>query len=427
MLVQARDASSGAPIPNAHIVLQVKNGQTFDQQTPSGEAWCWPIPMRTPVTITVTADHYRSYDHQTYGDGFGVTNTDLPIGLVPLTVGPIRPPYIPRGPLPPFPPGAYDHDLPFTPPAGPNRVFYRGDFCGVRVPGLPLLPEMSGYTVEGWRDNAVGGLNPPIMALDITRYWHISRDLVLENLNAHATRGYTHLQCSVGHAIEQGLSIDDYIEYSKLVQTIVGYADHWFLGGGPWSAKDKNGHWTEARDRDAAYWAPILDPWIDALLANQAIDCACVGWQLDGGNKENEPIQSIIDYFADKLRPHDVLIGTHWLNEAGAWNNPMDRFKWWQHQSGKLTWFHHQGDVNMDIPLYQAKIVDTLNPFGDGRMGAPNTFALVNYEYAAQSQFDLRASEDEGNLRGYLLSCTKAASHVGGYGNGARRPDGSIL
>jgi hypothetical protein len=427
-LVQVRDHATAAPIVGALVLLEVEGGRTFSvQANAGGDAWCWPVPMNTGVVVTVTADGYHAYDHQRYG-GFGLDNNNLPIGLTLAKPAlPPRPPYQPRAPLPPMPPGSYDRTLPFTPPVGPSRDFYRGDFCGVRVPGIPLLPEMSGFTVDGWRDNRVGGLNPPIMALDIPRYWKVSRDLVIENLNAHAIRGYTHLQCSAGHALEQGLSIDDYVEYSKLVQAIVGFADHWFLGGGPWSARDKNGNWTEARDRDRAYWAPILNPWIDALLANQAIDCACVGWQLDGGNKENEPIQSIIDYFADRLRPHDIPIGTHWLNEAGAWNFPMDRFKWWQSQRGKLRWFHHQGDVNMDIPLYQAKLVDTLQPFGDGRMGAPGEFALVIYECSAQAQFDLQMSEDVGNQRGFLLCCTAASSHVGGYGNGARRPDGSVL
>lgn len=373
-----------------------------------------------------------------------------------------RPPRVPRLPLPPAPPGEYDRTLPFVPPPGPDRLFYRGNFSGVRVPGIPILPEMSGYTVPGWKDNKVGGLNPCIMSLDITRYWNVSRDLVIANLNPHAERGYTHLQCSIGHAIEQGLTIDQYVEYAGLVKQIVGFADHWFLGGGPFSAQDKFGNWTEARDQDRNYWAAKLDPWINALLSNGLTDAACVGWQLDGGNTGTlrnidgyaspySPIQSIVDYFADRLGPHDIPIGTHWRNEAGGWWDGDDpeykghsdaRFVWWRKQRNKVYWFHHQGSTRISIPDYQAKLVDTLQPFGDGRMGTSGLFgdrpfSLTVYECSGQDQFDMvdgsgnpspyYLTEDQGDQRGMYLCCTKAASHVGGYGNGGRLIDGALL
>jgi len=215
------------------------------------------------------------------------------------------------------------------------------------------------------------------------------------------------------------------------VQSYGFFADHWFLGGGTFNA----------RDQDVTYWRPLCQPWFDALFAANAIDTCCVGWQLDGYNtgvermiqgRMQSPIQTIIDYIAGQCVPREIPVGTHWLNEAGAWNDPFDRFTWWRDQRGKQTWFHHQGDVNMDIPTYQAKLVDTLQPFGDGRMGTSGLFGdrpygLVVFECSAQAQFDLNMSEDTGDQRGMLLCCTKAASHVSGYGNGARLRDGSVL
>jgi hypothetical protein len=339
-----------------------------------------------------------------------------------------RPQPQPRAPLPPFPAGSYDRVLPFTPPSR-DVLFYRGNFCGVRVPGVPSLPESAGYTLPG-------GDKTLIMSLEIFRHTPEWQD---EILRQHAIRGYTHFQFSIGHAIEQGWPIDQYVTLAKRAQDRFGlFADHWFLGGGPWGWW--RGRTDQNRDRDAAYWAPIVDPWIDALLANQAIDCACVGWQLDAQNKEsdtrtgNGPLQSIIDHFADKLAPLNIPIGTHWINEAGAWNTPMDRFAWWKRQRNKLTWFHHQGDVNLDVPTYQAKLCDTLNPFGDGRMGrsglfGDRPFGLVVFEDSAQAQFDdpTRNTEDMGDQRGLLLCCTKAAASVSGFGNGARMSDGSPL
>jgi len=166
-------------------------------------------------------------------------------------------PPAPRPTLP-LPPGNYDKVLPFTPPAGPDKLFYRGNFCGVRVPGMRLLPGMAGYTVEGWKDNKIGGKNPPFMSIDVPRYTDDERQAILQ---AHADRGYTHFQLSIGHAIEQGLSIADYVSFANLVQSFGFFADHWFLGGGDFNA----------RDMGADYWRPLCQPWIDALLAEGAI------------------------------------------------------------------------------------------------------------------------------------------------------------
>jgi hypothetical protein len=311
-----------------------------------------------------------------------------------------------------------------------DKLTPRGAFCGITMPGLPLKPGMGGYTVNGWRDNKQGGLNPPIMALDVPRYWKDSPELVDEYLTRYASFGYTHLQCSIGHAIEAGLSLDDYIAYSARVESFNLFTDHWFLGGGPWRGRLDNGAWTEHRDRDRAHWSPIFDPWIDALLSNKVISCACVGWQLDGSNtNDHGELMSIIEYFADRLGPHDIPIGTHWVNEAGAWDE-RGRFWWWQNMRNKVLWFNHQGNTGTPIPEYQAKLVDTLNPFGDGRMGTSGLFgdrpySLILYECSAQARFDLVMSEDESDQRGYYLSCTMGKTRVGGYGDGCRLPDGS--
>lgn len=362
------------------------------------------------------------------------------LGLIPW-------PPPPRATIPAMPPGTYDHEFPWYVPLDRDIDFYRGDFGGVTVPGIPILPGQAGYTEPGWRDNLVGGKNPPIMAADIPRYWMTSRELSTQILTQHALNGYTHMQCCPGAALECGMSIDQYIEYTHDVKSIVGWADHWFLGWGPWSG-GRAGAWTEHRDRDRDHWASLCDPWIDALLANAAIDLACVGWQLDAYNtadpssKYHNPFLSIVQYFADRLKPSGIKIGTHWITESGAWNRVwfpddqgggewrVDRYRWWQEDvKGLVDLFHHQGDVNMSIPEYQAKLVDSLALLGNGHCGDAQ---LVVYEYAAQAQFNLYMSEAEGNARGYYLTCTKGprwqdriaprGDRIGGYGGGARVP-----
>lgn len=306
--------------------------------------------------------------------------------------------------------------LPFTPP-GRDVLFYRGNFCGIHIPGAPAV---------------VGG--PPdaslIMACLLDRYPREIQDAFLER---YASYGFTHLQRSIGHALPfgawSGVSLDQFIALTTRAQAYGLFADQWFLGGEA----------LMTRDADAAYWAPILDQIIDALLANAAMDTACVGWQLDQYNVPGDPILSIIDYCAEKVGPHDIPLGTHWVNEAGGWwatgGNPGNRFDWWKRMRNRVLWFHHQGDTTMartNPALYQAKLCDTLNPFGDGRMGTSGLFGdrpfgLTVFECSAQDQFNGVTSEDEGDLISYLLCCTNGTSHVAGYGNGCRRPDGSPL
>src|SRR5262249_37317562 len=157
------------------------------------------------------------------------------------------------------------------------------------------------------------------------------------------------------------------------------------------------------------------------LLKTQSIDCACVGWQLDMANIPGDPIIGIIDHFAEKLGPHEIPIGTHWVNHAGGWwatggspQNPdvVDRFSWWRRLRNPLLWFHFQGPTHYDgqpfydfpdwmINDFQGHMADTLNPFGDGRMGTSGLFgdrpfAMTIYECSGQAQFNdpLDCTED---------------------------------
>ncbi len=191
------------------------------------------------------------------------------------------------------------------------------------------------------------------------------------------------------------------------------------------------------------------------MLAAGVVDSACVGWQLDQWMQDspgNKTI-SLIALIADAL-PSTVPVYTHWVNEALAWwktggevwtdkyqtINVVDRFTWWQAMAPYLTGGYHQGDTAMavnDPKLYQDKLKDTLDPFNDGkgrmglslRSGTPVPFRLVGFEGTGQGQFDGWISEETGDSRGYLITCTTGAGGTGlsGYGNGARRPDGSAL
>lgn len=409
------------PLPETTVTLTLDD-QTVVKGVHQGgpESGMFHLPLVDPPNhrewggwVAVESPGYRPQFHRV---NVGPVSPDW-VSDVDLqkTVTRIEVPLVQRAPLPQFPPGSYDKTFPNLGPK--DKLTYRGQFCGLRVAGAPAVPEGVNFTTTGQSDI--------IMAMHLDRYPEEWQHKILET---YASYGYTHFQQSLGHSRAYGRTIKEYVATSKLIQSYGLFADHWFLGGPG-----------DPRDADAGYYAPVLQPYMDALKGESAIDTACVGWQLDGYNEPGAKIMSIIDYIASELVPHEIPIGTHWMNEAGAWwktndtdGRPRNRFEWWQWCRGRISFFHHQGSTTIDIPLYQAKLVDTLAPFGDGRMGTSGLFGdipfkLVAFECSAQNQFDQKTTEAEGDLRSYLLCCTKGGHGVQGYGNGCRSPEGFTL
>lgn len=354
--------------------------------------------------------------------------TDGGPGFQPIT--PVR-----RAPLGPFPqPPGYKFVLPFRPP-GRDLLFYRGQFCGIRIPGAPIVP-------------GCNASNPDLVMTCLLD--HYPAEIQDRFLLKYAQNGYTHLQRSIGHALAYGdwpgVSLDSFIALSRRAQQAYGlWCDQWFLGGDA----------LLVRDQTAAYWAPILDPMIDQMLAAGVVDTACVGWQLDQWNAPGNPLIGIISWIARKL-PRSIPLYTHWADEALAWwktggevwtdeftgsTNVMDRFTWWWVMQPYLTGGHHQGNTTMarrDTRQYQDRLCDTLDYFGGdtgkGNMGQSHRngvapFRMTVFEDTAQDQFDGSCSEDEGDMIGFLLMCTQShnGATMSGYGNGARLQDGWSL
>lgn len=321
--------------------------------------------------------------------------------------------------------------MPFTPPQGRDIDFYRGNFCGIRVKGAPA--------VAGSNDQ-----NPElVMAALLDNYPQRIQEKYLE---LYAGYGYTHLQRSLSHALGYGHSTQEFAALSRKAKAFGLFVDTWFI------ANEFPGF---QPNQDASFWAPRLDPHIDLLTGEGAIDLACPSWQMDQVNSgaPGNATLSVIKYVADKLP--GVPIYTHWVNEALAWwktggevwadehgsLNVMDRFTWWYACRPYLTGGHHQGNTTMaraQPKLYQDKMLDTLDYFGGDtgkgnmgqslRSGTPQSFKLTVFECTAQDQFNGTCSEDEGDRVGYQLMCTTGKNaHLSGYGNGARMPDGGTL
>ncbi len=329
----------------------------------------------------------------------------------------------------------YDHVLPFASPAWPDVTFYRGQFCGLRVAGAPWVPGCEASNTD------------LMMTCLLDRYPVEWQDRFLAKYAGY----YTHLQRSFGHAMASpdegwaGVSLEQFNALSRRAKQTFGlFLDQWIIGGGA----------LYNCNQPLEYWQPIVDQLVEAFVASGTIDTACVGWQLDQlfGATPGNACMRVLCYVADKI-PSTIPVSTHWMNEALAWWKTggevwtdrygsievKDRFSWWLAMRPYLSGGYHQGDTTLartNPGLYQAKLRDTLNAFYDGRMGqsrrtgVEQPFKLVVFECTAQDQFDGKCSEDEGDLTGYLLTCTKAdvgGGVMAGYGNGARMPDGSVL
>lgn len=317
-------------------------------------------------------------------------------------------------------------------------TFYRGQFCGIRIPGAPVVP--------GCNAN-----NPDLVMTCLLD--HYPAEIQDEFLQVYAEAGYRMLQRSYGHAMANdgfpGVSLDQFIALSKRAQDKFGlWCDQWIIGGGA----------LYNCNQDLSYWKPIIDTICDALIANKAVDLACVGWQLDqlfGAIPGNATIEVIV-YIANKL-PQGIQLFTHWMNEAMAWwktggevwiddftgwTNVMDRFTWWWVMQPYLTGGHHQGNTQMAVTnpkLYQDMMLDTLDYFGGDtgkgtmgrskRGGVDRPFSMVGFEETGQDQFNGTTSEEQGDMAGRILVSTMShnGARMGGYGNGARMLDGTNL
>lgn len=318
--------------------------------------------------------------------------------------------------LPPFPaPVDYPTTILLTPPSGPSLAYYRGNFCGVRVPGVEIKPGMAGYTLSPQP-------SPPlVMDLDIFKY----RDQASQAriFQAHVDRGLTHFQFSLGHAVEQNWTPQDFLSLVESWRALGGFADLWWLGGA-WMA----------RDQPWSYWLSVMRPWLDVLGPAGVIDHACIGWQLDQYNSPSSLLTVIRGLGALlKAFPSQPLIACHWINDACAWwddttgaQTPPIANRFDFHRvlgaEGLLDRDFLQVDVNAPPAGPQGGFQGVVRDLRRALVGSQQ---VVAYEFSAQNQFDdpNEVTEQTGSMRDYLACCAGAF----GYGNGGTFPDGSIL
>lgn len=315
----------------------------------------------------------------------------------------------PRAPLPAFPSivaqqppppyagcwasAQYGVALPFTPPPVPTVSFFRGNFCGVRVPGY-------------------AGGDGPDPSLMIT--WQLTNNAPDEAQKAIAyytgVCGYTHLVLSIPQVKNQGKTLDDLIRvaaYAKaagLFVCVVAVSD-----GDPFS---------------------VAVPWLDALRAQGLLDIVCFCWQTNFYYSPSALIPEL-DAGAAYSHDHALLFVVQWANEADAWWDDetctqygiCDRFAFQAYFTDKIDVHLHQCNTEAPIDEVQsglAKILQSLT-----------TQKLCMCENTAQAQYDTpyERLEKYGDLKGRLSLVASWHDKVmdGGYFNGGRREDGSVL
>lgn len=318
---------------------------------------------------------------------------------------------VPRAKLPPFPTGSFDHDLPSEPPH--TRDFMRADTWGVEVPGLPFVPR--------------GSSEHPERLLTYFDYKY-SRDFLSRGLDEHARRGYTHWVRSWPDArSDGGQSIERFIEDCLFIKTKIQFV-HVKL-----ASKD-----FDPRDQTPDQWAERVDAVMDALVAAKAVDEFGV-WEWDAFNVPGKPTIETWKHIGQKAHASGCSFWAHFLPEHTSWfapGEPRGRFGFWSDLGSDVDGLDYQShivklqpmtspsDPQWDVPMLQARLVDTLTQFGKEQLG----HKLRAFELTAMQQFTQdHPTEDEANLISFLACCTRGLVPVFGYGNGARRPGGEPL
>jgi hypothetical protein len=306
--------------------------------------------------------------------------------------------------VPPTDPGGTNTNLTIAQPAGvpasPNLRWFRGNLCGVRVPGLPSVS---------------GGAADPSLVLSwfYDRYNATDRAAIRAAFHAH---GYTHFKLSWPDSRDFGTSEAAYVVFAQELA-----ADGFYVG-----------HFLSSKDYDPANPATILAglaTLLPALQGAAVIPWASVGWELSLWLDPTQ-VQTLVDGVAAVLVPGTNLY-VHFQQDYIAFQQPGGvTADFWNLNVGKLTGLLHQKELTQGNALYQARIDDGLSRFAgnflfatDSGFGHP--FDYVTYEVSAADQFSGSLTQAQGDAIGKVGAFAPAQSGpagtvaVQGFGNGA--------
>ena len=166
-----------------------------------------------------------------------------------------------------------------------------------------------------------------------------------------------------------------------------------------------------------------------------AVTCAAPAWEMNAF-VDPEAMDGICDPLAERYPT--VLWYLHFLSGYAAWQknvNDSPGAFWNRRLAAGYTGLEYQcvpvtgvdADGSWSAGMMQARLNDCLVRLCPGGLWATPGVDLIAWETTAQPQFNGQQDEAHGDLRGYESMCAPGPMALSGYGNGARRPDGSAL
>jgi hypothetical protein len=264
------------------------------------------------------------------------------------------------------------------PPFAPAPRFWRGNMCGVRVPGV---------------EPVAGGAADPSLVLSwfYDRYTVASRALIRE---AWAERGLTHVLLSWPDSRAAGQSPDQFAATCDELLA-VGFYPCVMLSSKLYDPADVAGV--------LANIAPVLPRLVGR------VPMFCIGWELSIWLQPAQ-VQALIDAIAPQVHATaDTRLYVHFQEGYSHFAMPGGIFAdFWNANVGKLTGVLHQKILKQTPDQYRfdsGGLVDVLQRFAgnffvadDSGFGHP--FDCVALEITATFQFDGTCSEADGDKLG---------------------------
>lgn len=415
MQIQVRDSNNN-PISGINYRISLGDDSSddaiYDNYTDLAGNSGWPIPYWPNVKFTL----YFNFTNVNPYFKTAVVKVDNPHDDIIVVLESNKPVWPPEGRevLPSFPSitssqpnnyyvscwaaQPYYSDLPNNIPAQPNLVFHRGNFCGVRVPGL------------------VEGDDSKDRSLDITWNWTLYSDSQMKLCaDFHAdVCGYTHTVLSIPQVKNQGKSLDD-------LKRVARYS----------KSKGFKNIIVAVSDGDL-FEAAV--PWLEELYAEGLIDIVCGCWQVDKYYNPMGTVQLIRD---NGIWSHfkNLITTIHWgggypgwAESCACWDDDTnstyginDRYTFQAYAKDYLDGHYGQCDTESDIDQVQSWLKKAL-------IAMPSPMFLVAAEMDAQAEYDDPKNRLElyGDMKGRLAISANPDGRIS-YLNGGRKENGQVI
>ncbi len=282
------------------------------------------------------------------------------------------------------------------PPFQPAPRYWKGQMCGIRVPGVsPVL----------------GGAGDPALILS----WFYDRYIAVHQTMIRAAwhaRGDTHVLLSWPDSRAIGQTPQQFLTTCRAL-IADGFYPCVMLCSKDYDPPDVIGTLSNI--------APVL-----SLLVG-VVPMFCVGWELSLWLSPFD-VQSLIAALSFQwLKQPGTLGYVHFQEGYFAYQLPgLTTADFWKANVGQLHGVLHQRDLAWDQPMYQARITDCLQRFAGGfnfptDSGFGHPFDFVALEITAQPQFNGQMNETDGDRWGDVAITTPPVGEVRvmGSGNGA--------